>query len=121
MSIRQLSSIVFVGAFAALAVVLFVRSAQLPEGAVRRSLPATVGVPVKISPAASHVASRVMPVRKSESGRILYLPREPVRGRDFCNYAGYAQHLSEEGDVGNLPQYGNAPMRCIGVDIHRER
>ncbi|HVT31451.1 MAG TPA: hypothetical protein VHE32_02305 [Rhodanobacteraceae bacterium] len=121
MSIRQLGAVVFVAAFAALAIMLFVRSGQLPEGAVRRSLPATVGASIRRVPETSPVASHVIPMRKSGSGRILYLPKEPVRGRDFCNYAGYAQHLSEEGDVGNLPQYGNAPMRCIGVDIHREQ
>ncbi|HVV98092.1 MAG TPA: hypothetical protein VHC92_13205 [Rhodanobacteraceae bacterium] len=121
MSIRQLGAIVSVAAFAVLAITLFVRSGQLPEGAVRRSLPATVGASIPRSPEAPHAASRVTPARKSESGRILYFPREPVRGRDFCNDAGYAQHLSENGEVGNLSQYGNAAMRCIGVDIHRER
>jgi hypothetical protein len=42
MSIRQLGAIVSVAAFAALAITLFVRSGQLLEGAVRRSLPASV-------------------------------------------------------------------------------
>ena len=41
--------------------------------------------------------------------------------RDFCNQAGYAQHLSRAGEVGNLPQYGNVRTRCIGVDIRREQ
>jgi hypothetical protein len=121
MPIRQLCAIVIVAAFTALAIAVFVRSGQLPEGAVRRSPPTTVGASVRRSPEALRDATRVTPLREPELGRILYLPSEPVRGRDFCNQAGYAQHLSRAGEVGNLPQYGNVRMRCIGVDIRREQ
>jgi hypothetical protein len=121
MPIRQLCAIVIVAAFTALAIAVFVRSGQLPEGAVRRSPPTTVGASVRRAPEASRDATRVTPLREPELGRILYLPSEPVRGRDFCNQAGYAQHLSRAGEVGNLPQYGNVRTRCIGVDIRREQ